>query len=183
MNFHSSLHAHHLGAVLGTGKRKKSWTRAVFSHLQRKGLEKRFQVKRLKTYLIFLSICGLCKHFFFNVGPLKDDIFFDHHLWSVFQSSLYTCYKLQFFTCCTSVGRFMYCIYTCLSDLWVLPMFVHVLFIWTCLATYHVSIPMSNYTMSCPIKANSNTIELKAQTSCYCFLDLLCVNREKKKKD
>jgi len=26
------------------GKRKKSWSRAVFSHLQRKGLEKRFQV-------------------------------------------------------------------------------------------------------------------------------------------
>ncbi len=46
-NFHSPLHPHHLGAVLaGTGKRKKSWTRAVFSHLQRKGLEKRFQVTK-----------------------------------------------------------------------------------------------------------------------------------------
>ena len=29
--------------------------------------------------------------------------------------------------------------------------------------------------MSCPIKVNSNTIELTVQTSCYCILDLLCV--------
>ncbi len=44
-------HAHLLGggAGLGTGKRKKSWTRAVFSHLQRKGLEKRFQVQKYIT--------------------------------------------------------------------------------------------------------------------------------------
>ena len=33
----------------GTGKRKKSWTRAVFSHLQRKGLEKRFQMQKYIT--------------------------------------------------------------------------------------------------------------------------------------
>ena len=31
--------------------------------------------------------------------------------------------------------------------------------------------------MSCPIKVNSNTIELTVHTSCYCFLDLLCVKR------
>ena len=35
--------------ILGTGKRKKSWTRAVFSHLQRKGLEKRFQMQKYIT--------------------------------------------------------------------------------------------------------------------------------------
>ena len=29
--------------------------------------------------------------------------------------------------------------------------------------------------MSCPIKFNSNTIELIAHTSCYCILDLLRV--------
>ena len=29
-------------------------------------------------------------------------------------------------------------------------------------------------TMSCPIKVNSNTIELTVHTSCYCVLDLLC---------
>ena len=29
--------------------------------------------------------------------------------------------------------------------------------------------------MLCPIKANSNTIELTVHTSCYCILDLLCV--------
>ena len=30
--------------------------------------------------------------------------------------------------------------------------------------------------MSCLIKVNSNTIELTVHTSCYCVLDLLCVN-------
>ena len=30
--------------------------------------------------------------------------------------------------------------------------------------------------MSCSIKVNSNTIELTMHTSCYCILDLLCVN-------
>ena len=39
---------HHLNP-LGNGKRKKSWTRAVFSHLQRKGLEKRFQIQKYIT--------------------------------------------------------------------------------------------------------------------------------------
>ena len=29
--------------------------------------------------------------------------------------------------------------------------------------------------MLCPMKVNSNTIELTAHTSCYCILDLLCV--------
>ena len=28
--------------------------------------------------------------------------------------------------------------------------------------------------MLCPIKVNSNTIELRVHTSCYCVLDLLC---------
>ena len=32
-----------------------------------------------------------------------------------------------------------------------------------------------NYTVLCPIKVNSNTIELNKLTSCYCILDLLCV--------
>ena len=35
--------------VGGGGKRKKSWTRAVFSNLQRKGLEKRFQIQKYIT--------------------------------------------------------------------------------------------------------------------------------------
>ena len=55
---------------------------------------------------------------FFNVCPPKEDIFSDHLLWAIFQSSLHTC--------CTHVGplwaAFMYCIYTCLSDLSVLFM-------------------------------------------------------------
>ena len=41
-------HPHHLNPM-GNGKRKKSWTRAVFSHLQRKGLEKRFQIQKYIT--------------------------------------------------------------------------------------------------------------------------------------
>ncbi|CAG0902584.1 unnamed protein product [Darwinula stevensoni] len=32
-----------------TGKRKRSWSRAVFSNLQRKGLEKRFQIQKYIT--------------------------------------------------------------------------------------------------------------------------------------
>ena len=32
---------------------------------------------------------------FFYVGPPGEDIFFDHHLWSIFQSSLHTCYKIS----------------------------------------------------------------------------------------
>lgn len=32
-----------------TSKRKRSWSRAVFSHLQRKGLEKRFEVQKYVT--------------------------------------------------------------------------------------------------------------------------------------
>ena len=31
-------------------------------------------------------------------------------------------------------------------------------------------------TMQCPVKVNSNTIELTVHTSCYCVLDLLSVN-------
>ena len=31
-------------------------------------------------------------------------------------------------------------------------------------------------TMLCPIKVNGNTIEPTVHTSCYCVLDLLCVN-------
>ena len=48
---HINPHHHHLGVGLGVGhgKRKKSWTRAVFSHLQRKGLEKRFTIQKYIT--------------------------------------------------------------------------------------------------------------------------------------
>ena len=42
-------HPHHHLNPMGNGKRKKSWTRAVFSHLQRKGLEKRFQMQKYIT--------------------------------------------------------------------------------------------------------------------------------------
>merc|ERR1719187_2612796 len=37
------------GLAFGGSKRKKSWTRAVFSNLQRKGLEKRFQIQKYIT--------------------------------------------------------------------------------------------------------------------------------------
>lgn len=33
----------------GNGRRKRSWSRAVFSNLQRKGLEKRFQMQKYIT--------------------------------------------------------------------------------------------------------------------------------------
>ena len=33
--------------------------------------------------------------------------------------------------------------------------------------------------MLCPIKVNSNTIDLIMHTSCYCVLDLLCVKKQK----
>ena len=46
---HLNPHHPHLGVGLGHGKRKKSWTRAVFSHLQRKGLEKRFTIQKYIT--------------------------------------------------------------------------------------------------------------------------------------
>ena len=39
-------------------------------------------------------------------GPSKEDFFFDHLLWSIFQSSYTYYYKLQSFTCRTSVGSF-----------------------------------------------------------------------------
>ena len=72
----------------------------------------------------------------------------------------------------------------------------NILFSGTGLASYNVSIPMSNYcncfvkdkmkcilmkftddinTMLCPIIVNSNTIKLTVHTSCYWDLDLLCV--------
>ena len=35
--------------------------------------------------------------------------------------------------------------------------------------------------MLCPIKGSSNTIELTVHTSCYWFLDLLCVKYVKMK--
>ena len=44
--------------------------------------------------------------FFFYFGPRKESIFFDHHLQSIFQSSLHTYYILQSLTCWTSVGSF-----------------------------------------------------------------------------
>lgn len=46
----------HRGEVVGAGpavgshgRRKRTWTRAVFSNLQRKGLEKRFQMQKYIT--------------------------------------------------------------------------------------------------------------------------------------
>ena len=54
---------------------------------------------------------------FFYVGTLKESIFFDHHLWSIFQSSTHISnYNLS------HVGpqwaASMYCIYTCKSKYW-----------------------------------------------------------------
>ncbi|KAJ8308501.1 hypothetical protein KUTeg_013375 [Tegillarca granosa] len=37
------------GSVCNQSKRKRSWSRAVFSNLQRKGLEKRFEVQKYVT--------------------------------------------------------------------------------------------------------------------------------------
>lgn len=39
---------HHAGAT-SAAKRKRSWSRAVFSNLQRKGLERRFQLQKYIT--------------------------------------------------------------------------------------------------------------------------------------
>ncbi|XP_049768317.1 homeobox protein H2.0-like [Schistocerca cancellata] len=45
-----ALHVHAgAGGAAGGGKRKRSWSRAVFSNLQRKGLEKRFQLQKYIT--------------------------------------------------------------------------------------------------------------------------------------
>lgn len=56
---HLSVPQHHLhqapvttgnnGSGAVTGKRKRSWSRAVFSNLQRKGLERRFQIQKYIT--------------------------------------------------------------------------------------------------------------------------------------
>ena len=42
----------------------------------------------------------------------------------------------------------------------------------------YISIEIVNYinTLSCIIKVNCNTIELTVHTSCYCVLELLCIN-------
>ena len=40
---------------------------------------------------------------------------------------------------------------------------------------FHISQVNDLNTMLCPIKENSNTIELLDDTSCFCVLDLLCV--------
>ncbi|ODN06655.1 Homeobox protein H2.0 [Orchesella cincta] len=39
----------HCNSGGGSGRRKRSWSRAVFSNLQRKGLEKRFQLQKYIT--------------------------------------------------------------------------------------------------------------------------------------
>ena len=62
---------------------------------------------------------------FFMLVFIVDYIFFDHLLWSIFQSSI-THYNYNFFKFLHVHGdllwaAFMYCLYTCLSDLWVLP--------------------------------------------------------------
>lgn len=47
---HHGVGLHHPnGQVPSSGKRKRSWSRAVFSNLQRKGLEKRFQMQKYIT--------------------------------------------------------------------------------------------------------------------------------------
>lgn len=38
-----------ISTIPGNGKRKRSWSRAVFSNLQRKGLERRFQLQKYIT--------------------------------------------------------------------------------------------------------------------------------------
>ena len=55
--------------------------------------------KRLYTLKIYYSVDLLQHDIFLMLAHLRRSSFFDHHLWSIFQSSLYTCYKLQFFTC------------------------------------------------------------------------------------
>ncbi|XP_022248829.1 H2.0-like homeobox protein [Limulus polyphemus] len=45
----SSTHSSVLNSQISSGKRKRSWSRAVFSNLQRKGLEKRFIIQKYIT--------------------------------------------------------------------------------------------------------------------------------------
>ncbi|XP_076365914.1 H2.0-like homeobox protein [Tachypleus tridentatus] len=48
-NFDTSPQALVLNSQVSSGKRKRSWSRAVFSNLQRKGLEKRFMIQKYIT--------------------------------------------------------------------------------------------------------------------------------------
>ena len=69
----------------------------------------------LNGHFVSWGACSnVCNSIFFNVGSHKEDIFFDHLLWSLFQSSLHI---LQI-TIFSHVGPLwaasMYCIYTCL---------------------------------------------------------------------
>ena len=57
---------------------------------------------------------------FFYVGSPKESIFFDHHLWSIFQSSLHTLQVTFLHYIDLLWAAFMYCISSCLSDLWLL---------------------------------------------------------------
>ena len=61
--------------------------------------------KKLFLFFFVFLVSHLClsqrmdetdetNYFFFNVGPPKEDIFSDHLLWFIFQSSLHTYYKL-----------------------------------------------------------------------------------------
>ncbi len=57
---------------------------------------------------------------FFNVGPPKESMFLTN-FYGLYFSHHYTCYKSQFFHDIDHLwAASMYCIYTCLSDLWVL---------------------------------------------------------------
>ena len=51
---------------------------------------------------------------FFNVGPPKEDIFFDHLLWSVFRSLLHIKYFFSYFSTSPCEGRQLSLLFTLL---------------------------------------------------------------------
>ena len=57
---------------------------------------------------------------FFMLALLRRASFFDHHPWSIFQSSLHTLQVTFLHDIDILWAAFMYCISSCLSDLWLL---------------------------------------------------------------
>ena len=70
--------------------------------------------------LTFFNETIMSWNYFLNVGPSKEDIFFDNLLWSIFQSSLTHITNYNFSHVGPLWAAFMYCNDTCLSDLWTI---------------------------------------------------------------
>ena len=80
---------------------------------------------RLQYFPRQLEMIADCAFIFLMFGTPNGVHLFDHLLWPIFQSSI-THYNYNFFKFLHVHGdllwaAFMYCLYTCLSDLWVLP--------------------------------------------------------------